>query len=333
MFRLNEAMERIDSSFQFALAGTRQGAGSPGPVRRQLGGVRGAVPDRGEQHHHPPGRGRTGRPAPGAEGRLLRRGEQFFALPRGSPERHAEYFGRPATRGCSAGSARSRRCRTRSSASTGEHGAHPGRGAGRRAGRSSGSARRSGLLAALVAGVGWYLSRTILGPIRAVTEAAHAIGGRRSSTARCRCSGRDELGRLAVAFNAMTRQFAATAGRTSTGSCGPSGPPRRPSTRSPTRCSSSTPAGGRNWRTRRPSASSGSRRRPARTRPRRGSRPSRSGSRSPTPSSVQRAYQPEEFDQAVSFRLGGEDRTYLPQVRPIRDPRATRSARPSCSTT
>jgi signal transduction histidine kinase len=34
---------------------------------------------------------------------------------------------------------------------------------------------------------------------------------------------------------------------------------------------------------------------------------------------VQRAYQPDQFDQAVSFRLGGEDRTYLPQVRPIRD--------------
>src|SRR6476660_1463234 len=35
---------------------------------------------------------------------------------------------------------------------------------------------------------------------------------------------------------------------------------------------------------------------------------------------VQRAYQPDQFDQAVTFRLGGEDRAYLPQVRPIRDP-------------
>jgi signal transduction histidine kinase len=33
----------------------------------------------------------------------------------------------------------------------------------------------------------------------------------------------------------------------------------------------------------------------------------------------QRAFQPEGFDQVVSFRLGGDDRTYLPQVRPIRD--------------
>jgi signal transduction histidine kinase len=35
---------------------------------------------------------------------------------------------------------------------------------------------------------------------------------------------------------------------------------------------------------------------------------------------VQRAYQPDQFEQAVSFRLSGEERTYLPQVRPIRDP-------------
>src|SRR6202007_3049553 len=28
----------------------------------------------------------------------------------------------------------------------------------------------------------------------------------------------------------------------------------------------------------------------------------------------------ESFDQAVTFRLAGEDRAYLPQVRPIRDP-------------
>ena len=35
---------------------------------------------------------------------------------------------------------------------------------------------------------------------------------------------------------------------------------------------------------------------------------------------VQRAYHSEQFDQAVSFRLGDEDHTFLPQVRPIRDP-------------
>ncbi|MBV9156976.1 MAG: PAS domain-containing protein, partial [Acidobacteriaceae bacterium] len=34
----------------------------------------------------------------------------------------------------------------------------------------------------------------------------------------------------------------------------------------------------------------------------------------------QRAHQTDQFDQTVSFRLGDEDRTYLPQVRPIRDP-------------
>jgi signal transduction histidine kinase len=35
---------------------------------------------------------------------------------------------------------------------------------------------------------------------------------------------------------------------------------------------------------------------------------------------AQRAYQPDGFEQVVGFRLGGEERTYLPHVRPIRDP-------------
>src|SRR5262249_51786238 len=35
---------------------------------------------------------------------------------------------------------------------------------------------------------------------------------------------------------------------------------------------------------------------------------------------VQQAYQPEQFDQTVSFQFAGLDRIYLPQVRPIRDP-------------
>ena len=39
------------------------------------------------------------------------------------------------------------------------------------------------------------------------------------------------------------------------------------------------------------------------------------------------------FDQTVGFRLDGEDRAYLPQILPIRDPTATRWAPPSCSAT
>ena len=48
----------------------------------------------------------------------------------------------------------------------------------------------------------------------------------------------------------------------------------------------------------------------------------------------QRAYQPEGFDQAVSFRLGGRG-PHVPAAGPAdpRPRRATRSARPSCSTT
>lgn len=54
----------------------------------------------------------------------------------------------------------------------------------------------------------WWLHRAILGPIRSVTEAAQRIGGGQLELL-VPVYGRDELGRLAEAFNAMTAKLRA----------------------------------------------------------------------------------------------------------------------------
>src|SRR5437762_2963010 len=74
-----------------------------------------------------------------------------------------------------------------------------GRGEGRGAARTAVVAVGGGLgvVALLGVGVGWYLLRTILGPIVAVTEAVHAIGTSGQLDRTVPVFGRDELGRLA----------------------------------------------------------------------------------------------------------------------------------------
>ena len=53
MFRLNEALERMDSSFQFALAAGDEARTPAKQFEDNWRGVRRAVRHRGEQHHHP----------------------------------------------------------------------------------------------------------------------------------------------------------------------------------------------------------------------------------------------------------------------------------------
>ena len=64
-----------------------------------------------------------------------------------------------------------------------------------------------GVVALLIAGSTWYLVYSILTPIRAVTDAAHAVGISRQLDKQVPVFGRDELGQLADAFNAMTLQL------------------------------------------------------------------------------------------------------------------------------
>jgi two-component system, OmpR family, sensor histidine kinase MprB len=56
---------------------------------------------------------------------------------------------------------------------------------------------------ALAGVLAWLLSRTVIGPIKGLTEAAEHIGETQDLSRRISASGEDELGRLAARFNAM----------------------------------------------------------------------------------------------------------------------------------
>jgi signal transduction histidine kinase/HAMP domain-containing protein len=178
-----------------------------------------------------------------------------------------------------------------------------------------------GLLAVvlLIFGIAGYLLRAILIPIWTVTEAAQAIGGSGQLDRAVPVHGRDELGQLAEAFNAMTRQLLVYRRSNLDRMM------RAQRTAQATIDSFPEPVlvvdpGGR-VELANPSA-----------RLLFGVGPTTTGEPGPTwqppealrqPVSealrVQKTYQPEGFDQAVTFRLESEDHTYLPQVRPIRD--------------
>src|SRR5262245_39915529 len=318
MFRLNEATERIDSSFQFALAGREDAAVKPFEDNwKAFDGQFDA--EANNVTIHPTEDELVARL------RVLRddyraRGRKFYALPAGSPERHAVYFGKPGEPGLLQQFEEIKKTSNEILHINQENMKHA-RDEARDTAHSALIAFGVSLVvvALLVVGVGWYLLRTILGPIQAVTDAAHAIGtGQLERTVPV--FGRDELGRLAVAFNAMTRELRKyrrsnldrlmRAQRTAQATIDsfpdpvlvvdPAG-----------RADLANPAGlalfgvgptaegepGPVWQPpdplRRPLADA---------------------------LQAQRAYQPDQFDQTVSFRLGGEDRTYLPQLRPIRDP-------------
>ena len=123
MERLNEALERIDSSFQFALAGREDEAAQPVPRRagrpidEQLGKEKDNITTAR--------RSRTGRPSltttqPPTTGTA---GDAFYARPP-RRARRTTYFGTAGEPGCSTCSGRSRRRRRRDPADQpGEHGA------------------------------------------------------------------------------------------------------------------------------------------------------------------------------------------------------------------
>ena len=319
MFRLNEATERIDSSFQFTLAGREDVAA------RQFADNWKAF----DQQFEIEASNVTIHPVEDdlvARLRELRadyreRGRRFYAHPAGSPERATAYFGRAADPGL-LGRFNEIKDVSNEILRINRENMEQARDDARGTARSALVAFAVSLagVSLLLAGVGWYLLRTILGPIRVVTEAADAIGGSGQLDLAIPVFGRDELGRLAGAFNAMTRELRKyrrsnldrmlRAQRTAQATIDsfpdpvlvvdPGG-----------RADLANPAARALF----------------------GVGPAAAGEpgpvwvppdplRQPLADALgsQRAYQPEQFDQAVSFRLGDEERTYLPQVRPIRDP-------------
>jgi two-component system, NtrC family, sensor histidine kinase KinB len=168
------------------------------------------------------------------------------------------------------------------------------------------------LLGSLLAGVTWYLLRAVLGPIRATTEAAREIGAGRLDQ-EVSVTRPAELGELAAAFNAMSRQLKEyrqtnlarllraqqTAQATVDSFPDPVlvvDPTGRVELANPAARALLGVVAGTAWHP--PEAL-----------------------REPVREALanQQPHLTEGFDQAVSFQAGSEERAYLPQVRPIRD--------------
>jgi len=319
MFRLKDATERIDSSFQFALAGREDAAAKQFETNWKEFDRQYDVEAQNITIHPVEDELVTRLQELRAEYR--ERGRKFFALPAGSPERTAAYFGRNGDSGL-LGRFKEIKDTSDKILRINQENMEQARDEARSTARSALIAFGASLVlvSLLLIGVGWYLLRTILSPIVAVTEAAQAIGVSGQLDRTVPVFGRDELGRLAVTFNSMTRELRKyrrsnldrmmRAQRTAQATIDSFPDPVLvvdPSGRSDL----ANPAARALF----------------------GIGPTADGEpgsvwQPPEPLrqplaealSIQRAYQPEHFDQAVFFRFGDQDRTYLPHVRPIRDP-------------
>lgn len=318
MVRLNEAIERIDSSYQFALAGREDEARTAfrdnwTVYRQQL-----AVEENNVTVY-------PDEPPLVAELQALTstyraQGDQFISRPAGDEGRRDNYFG---TEGRPGLLHTFREIKRVSGAihdlneSRMQQASHEARQTARVSAVGFGVGVGASVALALVAG--WWLQRTILGPIRAVTEAATAIGSGQLHLMVPEQS-RDELGQLAGAFNAMTAKLRAYR-QTDTERL-----LRARLTGQATIDSFPDPVVVIDTLGRVEVANPTAQRLLGVSPPRDGEHllewvPPES-LRGAVGDAVrqQRVVAKETFDQAVTFRLDGEDRVYLPQVRPIRSP-------------
>jgi len=309
MSRLNEALERIDSSFQFALAGREDEARAAfernwSTFDEQL--------DIERRNVTLPGERELVDQLDGLSREYRRRGRAFFARPSGDPARRGDYFQHGLLTDFRA---------IKETAGTILHlnQAHMERASD--AARDTAATARNGFAAALalVAGLAllsaYWLTRAVVRPIAELTEAAVAVGAGNLDLS-VPVLGRDELGRLARAFNDMTVQLREY---------------RRSNAAQLVRAQKTAqatidsfadpvlvvdPAGGVELVN--PAA-----------RQLFGVRPADAAPpwvppeplRQPLADALanRRAFQADSFDQAVLFRLHGEERAYLPQVLPISD--------------
>ena len=201
MERLNEALERIDSSFQFALAGQTDRA------REQYLNNWGDFADSlaVEQNNITlPGEADLVEKLTALGQQYRTQGDTFFARLRTRDEQHQAYFGPKGLLGrfteIKEVSGQILRLNQDHMEQTSQE--------ARQLAYNSLFWFALGLIAAvaLAAYAAWRTVRTILRPIRAVTDAAMGISAGRLDQLVPRISG-DELGQLAEAFNTMTRRL------------------------------------------------------------------------------------------------------------------------------
>jgi two-component system, NtrC family, sensor histidine kinase KinB len=314
MFRLNEALERIDSAFQFALSGRDEDA------RHQY---LDNWPQFDEQlkieqdNITLPGEADLVKKLSALTAEYRRRGDEFFARPAGSPELSRDYYGGPDRAGLLDLFRQIKDLSGKILEINQENMEEASRDARSTARRSLiGFAIGVGLTALLSALAAWQLLRGVLRPIRDLTDAATAIGAGQLHRSVPQM-GRDELGRLAAAFNTMTehlrhyRQSSADrllrAQRTGQATID-SFPDPIVVVDPEGRVELANPAA-RQVLGVEPAEGDAAWQPPEALR-----KPLTAALRD------QQSFLTGTFDQAVFFRLGGEEHAFLPQIRPIRDP-------------
>jgi signal transduction histidine kinase len=313
MFRLNEALERIDSAFQFALSSreeeARQQYDDNWPqYDRQLEIERQNItlPEEGGLVDELTERTREYR----------RKGDQFFTQAVRAAERSREYYGSPKTPGLLEDFRKIKAVSGKILQINQENMEDASR-AARSTARQSvvGFAIGVGAAALVAALAAWWLLRGVLRPIADLTDAATAIGAGQLHRTVPQL-GRDELGQLAAAFNTMSEHLRhyrqSSADRLL----------RAQRTGQATIDSFSDPVVVLDPEGRVESANPAARRvlgvlpdvQTAWQPPEPLQQPILAALRD------QRPFLTETFDRAVFFRLDGEEHAFLPQVRPIRDP-------------
>jgi signal transduction histidine kinase len=204
MERLNEALERIDSSFQFALAGRddkarRQYEDNWGRYRAALEIERNNITLTGEAElvEH----------LTALTERYRREGDAFYSQSSSSPERQPAYFGQPNRPGLLQTFEEIKDVSQKILRINQENMEEASRDA-RRTARVSIVGFGTGLSAVAILALllGIRTLRTILQPIQAMTRSAQAIGAGDLDQV-VPYTSPDELGQLAQAFNTMARQL------------------------------------------------------------------------------------------------------------------------------
>jgi len=201
MERLNEAVERIDSSFQFALAGRPQKA------RRQYDESWGPYLDNlhfEQKNITVPGEGELVQELTELTERYRQQGDAFYKLPAHAPRWEEMYFGQD---GLYSTFDRIKKVTGRI-LRLNQNNMEEASAAARRTAQESQLWFGLGMAVAVaVAGLlAWHTIRTILRPIRSVTQAALGISAGNLDQV-VPYLPTDELGQLAQAFNTMTRRL------------------------------------------------------------------------------------------------------------------------------